>query len=155
MAAVMMSVAAINSLRNSRREGSGLEASYLAAGEVIEEQFGVSCYVTGQLASLHGDTGELSWVNAGHPLPLLVRDGSHIGELECRPSLPMGLGGSVKEIASVSLQPGDRVLFYSDGVSESRGPTGDQFGVGRLADFVVRSTLDGAVPQRPFVAFPC
>src|SRR3954452_3717435 len=120
MSAVMMSVAAINSLRNARREGTGLQAAYENTGEVIETQFGTECFVTAQLGSLALDSGELTWLNAGHPLPLLVRDGNFTGELACRPSMPMGLGGSVAEIAEVRLQPGDRVLFYTDGVTETR-----------------------------------
>ena len=76
--------------------------------------------MTAQLGSLALDSGELTWLNAGHPLPLLVRDGSYIGELLCRPSMPLGFGGSVAEIATVKLQPGDRVLFYTDGVTDTR-----------------------------------
>ncbi len=146
MSAVMMSVAAINSLRNARRESIGLEGAYENTGGVIETQFGPECFVTAQLASLALDTGELTWLNAGHPLPLLVRDGSYAGELSCRPSAPMGIGGAVAEIATVKLQPGDRVLFYTDGVTDTRGQGGERFGVPRLADFLVRATLDGVSP---------
>jgi serine phosphatase RsbU (regulator of sigma subunit) len=102
--------------------------------------------VTAQLGSLALDSGELTWLNAGHPLPLLVRDGNYTGELTCRPSMPMGLGGSVAEIATVRLQPGDRVLFYTDGVTDTQAHGGERFGIPRLADFVVRATLDGVSP---------
>ena len=40
------------------------------------EQFGERYYVTGLIGSLRMSTGELTWINAGHPQPLLVRDGS-------------------------------------------------------------------------------
>jgi serine phosphatase RsbU (regulator of sigma subunit) len=103
--------------------------------------------VTGQLGRLDLDSGELTWLNAGHPLPLLVRDGSFVGELACRPSWPMGLGGAVVEIATEALQPGDRVLFYSDGVTETRSPEGEFFGVPRLADLLVRASLEGVPPN--------
>ena len=146
MAAVFMTVAAINSLRNTRREGAGIDVAYHDAGTIIEEHFGRSNFVTGQLGSLQLDTGELTWINAGHPLPLLVRDGTYIGELACHPSLPMGLGGQVVEVAVESLQPGDRVLFFTDGVIETRGTDGVEFGVERLADFLVRATLDSVTP---------
>jgi serine phosphatase RsbU (regulator of sigma subunit) len=146
MPAVLMSVAAINSLRNARRENSGLEAAYHNTGDVIRTQFGQSNFVTGQIGALALDTGELTWLNAGHPLPLLVRDGTFIGELACEASAPMGLGGSVREIATVKLQPGDRVLFFTDGVVETRSPEGEEFGVPRLADFLVRAALDRVTP---------
>lgn len=140
--AVLMASAAINALRNARREGQTLEQAYYQADRRIAEQFGQSFYVTGQLASLDVGNGRLSWLNAGHVLPLLVRNGSFVGELACRPSMPMGLGGAVVEIAVEPLQRGDRVLFYSDGVTESRSPDGTLFGSDRLADFLVRATLD-------------
>ena len=146
MSAVMMSVAAINSLRNARRESLDLNTAYENTSEVLRTQFGPECFVTAQLGSLALDSGELTWLNAGHPLPLLVRDGSYTGELTCRPSIPMGLGGSVAEIAMVTLQRGDRVLFYTDGVTDTQAPGGERFGIPRLADFLVRATLDGVSP---------
>ena len=145
--AVMMSVAAINSLRNARREGTDLETAYHDTGELIAELFGESAFVTAQLGELDLVTGQLSWLNAGHPLPLLVRDGSYTRALRSRPSLPMGLGGQVAEITTERLQPGDRVLFYTDGVIESRSLTDAEFGMERLADFLVRATLEGMSPN--------
>jgi serine phosphatase RsbU (regulator of sigma subunit) len=58
----------------------------------------------------------------------------------------MGLGGSVAEIATEQLQPGDRVLFFTDGVSEAKSAAGEEFGVPRLADLLVRATLDSVSP---------
>ena len=119
-----------------------LEQAYRQTDRRIAEQFGRSYYVTGQIASLDTSTGQLSWLNAGHVLPLLVRDDSFVGELRCPASMPIGLGGPVVEIAVEQLQSGDRVLFHTDGVIESRSPDGTLFGVDRLADFLVRATLD-------------
>jgi hypothetical protein len=140
--AVLMSSAAISTLRNARREGRTIEQAYRQVDQRIAEQFGHSFFVTGQIASLDVTTGHLSWLNAGHVLPILVRNGSPVGELACRPSMPMGLGGPVVEVAVEPLQSGDRVLFHTDGVSESRSPDGTLFGSDRLADFLVRATLD-------------
>ncbi len=146
MAAVMLAVTAINGLRNGRREGLGLEASYLATSRAVAAHGAPSGFVTGQLVSLD-HAGQLTWLNAGHPLPLLVRDGSFCGQLSCRPSLPMGLDGGVVEIATEQLQPGDQVLFYTDGVVETRAPTGEPFGVPRLADLLVRAALEHVPPE--------
>ena len=100
MSAVLMSAAAINSLRNSRRSGLDLASAYRQADELIDAQFGDSYYVTGQLGSLDVPTGVLTWINAGHVLPMLVRNGSYVGELACSPSMPLGLGGPVVEVAT-------------------------------------------------------
>ncbi len=143
MSAVLMSTAVINSLRNTRRERGDLLGAYHQADQLVEKHFGNSAYVTGQFGSLDLASGVLTWVNAGHLLPMLVRDGSYVGELQCEPSMPLGLGGPVVEVAHESLQRGDRVLFYTDGISESMSPDGGRFGQDRLADYLVRATLDG------------
>lgn len=144
--AVSISAVAVNGLRNARREGHSLEAAYLDTDAALRSQFTRSAYATGQFGSLDHSTGELTWLNAGHPLPLLVRDATFIGEVPCRPSLPMGLGGSVTEVAVTRLQPGDRVLFYTDGVTESQSSGGETFGMDRLADLLVRGAADGTSP---------
>jgi serine phosphatase RsbU (regulator of sigma subunit) len=143
MSAVLMSTAVVNSLRNTRREHSSLVDAYHQADDLVARLFGNSNYVTGHLASLDLSTGELTWINAGHLLPLLVRNGAVVGELHCAPSMPMGLGGPVVQVATETLQRGDRVLFHTDGISESVSPRGGRFGIERLADYLVRSTLDG------------
>ena len=56
--------------------------------------------------------------------------------------MPLGLGGPVVEVASEALQRGDRVMFYTDGITESRSPDGEFFGRDRLADFLLRAALD-------------
>ena len=142
--AVLMASAAINTLRNARREQRSLEQAYHQVDRRIAEEFGDSYYVTGQIATLEVESGRLMWINAGHVLPLLVRNGSSVGQLECAPSMPMGLGGRVVQVAVESLQTGDRVLFHTDGVIESRSSDGSTFNTERLADFRVRATLDGA-----------
>jgi serine phosphatase RsbU (regulator of sigma subunit) len=146
LSAVLKSVLAINSLRNARREGISLEAAYAHTGDLLADQWDDSSFVTAQLGALELATGRLTWLNAGHPLPLLVRGGSYAGELRCRPSMPMGLGGEVVEVASEHLQSGDRVLFYTDGVTDTRSSTGEPFGLPRLVDFLVRATHDRVHP---------
>lgn len=142
MSAVLMSGAAISSLRNDRRAGSDLPSAYRNADELIIAHFGNSFYVTGQIGTLDLATGILTWLNAGHVLPMLVRNGTFAGELRCQPSMPIGLGGPVKAVATEPLQRGDRVLFYTDGITESKAPDGTHFGTDRLADFLVRASLE-------------
>ncbi len=142
MSAVLMSAAAINGFRNVRRAGSDVSEAYEVVDRLIAKQFGDSFYVTGQIGALDVATGILTWVNAGHVAPMLVRNGTYAGELDCSPSMPFGLGGPIVEVATASLQRGDRVLFYTDGITESRSPDGAFFGRDRLSDFLVRSTLE-------------
>lgn len=147
MSAVLMSAAVINSLRNSRRSRIGIAAAYDNADRTIATQFGDSYFVTGLIGTLDLQDGTLTWINAGHVLPMLVRNSAYAGPLLCRPSIPFGLGGPVKEIAEQTLQPGDRVLFYTDGITEARATDGSFFGDDRLSDLLVRASLENLPVQ--------
>jgi serine phosphatase RsbU (regulator of sigma subunit) len=150
MSAVLMSAAAINSLRNSRRAERDLTAAYEIADTSISAQFGRSYFVTGIIGTLDLQTSTLRWINAGHVLPMLVRNGTYGGPLLCKPSRPLGLGGPVVEVAEHVLQSGDRLLFYTDGITEARSSDGSFFGNDRLADFLVRASLEN-LPVRETV----
>ena len=142
MQAVLMSMAAITTYRNVRRELGSLENIYGEIGRAMIGQFGHSSYVTGVIASLRTSTGELTWINAGHPEPMLVRDGSVTPPLHCAPSKPMGLGGTVRERQTITLQPADRVLVFTDGVVERRHGAATSPHLAPLTDLLLRATLD-------------
>lgn len=97
------------------------------------------------LGRLELGTGHLTWINVGHPLPLLVRDGNVVGPLACVPTRPAGLGGDVAEIAHDVLRPGDRVFCLTDGVIDSHRPGGEDFGHERLVAFL--NSLSGQHPD--------
>lgn len=136
------SALALGAYRHDRREGQSLATIHQHLDKVLGEQFAGEAFVTGQLARVELRSGRLSWINAGHPLPLLVRAGRVIRELACRPSLPWGLGGSVDEQATEALEPGDSLLFYTDGVTEGRTPDGVAFGIDRLITVVERAAKE-------------
>ncbi len=137
---------AVGSYRHSRRHGLDLIETFTAMDAVVADQFGLERFVTGQLARLDLGTGLLRWVNAGHPRPLLLRDGQPIEDLCCETSLPLGLGSVPAEVAEVSLQPGDSVLFLTDGVVEARAPDGDLFGRARLSRLLADVAATGDIP---------
>jgi hypothetical protein len=143
LTASVLAAVTVGSYRHSRRAGLGLADTYATADQAIATQFGGERFVTGQLAQLDCATGRLQWLNSGHPLPLLVRRAKVVGTLACQPVPPLGLGIGEPELATVALEPGDRVLFYTDGVTEGRSLDGEPFGEVRLADLLVRETLAG------------
>jgi Stage II sporulation protein E (SpoIIE) len=143
LTASVLAAVTVGSYRHSRRTGLDLAATHAAMDQAIATQFGGERFVTGQLAQLHCVTGRLQWINAGHPLPLLVRRAKVVDTLACQPVPPLGLGVGPPEIATAALEPADRVLFYTDGVTEGRNLAGEPFGEARLADLLVRETLAG------------
>jgi len=73
LTATVLAAVTVGSYRHSRRAGLGLADTYAAVDQAIATEFGGERFVTGQLAQLDCVTGRLQWLNAGHPLPLLVR----------------------------------------------------------------------------------
>lgn len=143
LTASVLAAVTVGSYRHSRRAGLDLKATHAAMDQAIAGQFGGERFVTGQLAQLDCVTGLLQWVNAGHPLPLLLRGAKVVDTLACHPVPPLGVGLGQPEIATAALEPADRVLFYTDGVTEGRNLAGEPFGEARLADLLVRATLAG------------
>ncbi len=141
--ASLLAAVAVGAYRGARRRSLDLESTYAEMDAAVRQHFGAERFVTGMFAQLNLVSGRMRWVNAGHPPPLLVRRGRVVKSLECSPSLPLGLGGSVVELTEESLERGDRVLFYTDGVVEARSKDGEFFGQRRLADMLGREAASG------------
>jgi serine phosphatase RsbU (regulator of sigma subunit) len=137
--AAMLATLAIGAYRQARRANVGLVDLYGLMDTAIDTQFGPDQFVTAQMMCLDLAAGQLEWVNAGHPSPLLIRDGQVIQALEGPGTLPVGFGGATPVISEQELRPGDRVLFFTDGAIEEHRPGGEQFGVERLTEFVERA----------------
>ncbi len=147
-----MSALAMGSYRHDRREGRTLEQIHTNLDEVIAAHCPPPTFATGQLAQIDVDTGTMTWTNAGHPLPLLIRDGQVTRELKCEPTLPWGIASALERTAAPSvatdtLQPGDSVLLFTDGVIEAHEPGGDQFGLDCLVDIAGQHTSDLLEPE--------
>jgi hypothetical protein len=136
---------AMTAVRNARRAGeTNLAIQANRASQLIIEQPGPLRFVTAVLARLDTETGLLHYLLAGHPPPLLVRGGRVVKELAHPPRRPLGFSPARtgdQVIAVEQLEPGDRLLLYSDGVIEARDATGEFFGEQRLVDFTERASL--------------
>jgi sigma-B regulation protein RsbU (phosphoserine phosphatase) len=136
---------ALSAVRAARRAGRGLYDQARAADAALTKQFPDSRFATAVLAELDLDTGRVRYLNAGHPAPLVLRGGRVARELGNGRRMPLGLDDPLVEIGEELLEPDDRLLFYTDGVTEARTPSGDRFGVDRLADLAERHA-DGGLP---------
>jgi len=116
--ATLMTTLAIGAYRHARRAGEPLSVAHLAIEEAVAAQYQGEAFVTGVIARLALDTGVLEWTNAGHPLPLLLRGHRVVRQLNCLPSFPFGLGAASAQTAREDLEPGDCVLFFTDGMVE-------------------------------------
>jgi serine phosphatase RsbU (regulator of sigma subunit) len=116
--AALLATVLVGSLRNSRRRGRDLPDQARTANDALEAHSPRGEFVTGQLVRVDRRTGVAAIVNAGHPLPLRVRDG-RTETVELAVDLPFGIvPGRRFRIQEVALRPGDRLVLLTDGMLE-------------------------------------
>ena len=139
----LLSAVAIGALRNARRPGLPLVDTVSVMDAAIADHFGPDKFVTAIVGELDTLGGVWTWVTCGHPPALVVRDRKVVKELGAAVNPPLGLLDGPPEASSERLQPGDRILLYTDGVVEARDATGEFFGIERLVDLVTREAAAG------------
>ena len=135
----------VSAYRNARRSGLDLVDTAISIDRWVRSEH-PSYFATALLAELDRRTGRLRIINAGHPGAMLLRDGKAIRELPGPTALPLGLGhltAARPEVYEEELHPGDRILAYTDGITDARSADGERFGLDRLVDFVDRALNDG------------
>ncbi len=144
---------AVSAYRNSRRTHEAADVRTLLADidAVIADYAEGDSFVTGLLAQLDITSGRVRWAAAGHPTPLHVRRGSTLAPVEAVPTGPLGLspviaGWSAYDVVETTLEPGDGLLLYTDGVVDAQDPYGEPFGDDRLRDLLERESSSGREP---------
>ena len=139
--AALLAGLAVAALRNARRRRAGLLEQVDHANRALHAQFGGERFVTGQVLRLDVPGGTGAVVNAGHPLPRLVR-GGRVEPVGLDADLPLGVDPeTVYQVQPLKLEPGDRLVLLSDGVLEAAPEGGAAYGAGRL-DEVLRDSQE-------------
>ena len=117
-------------LRSARRGDATLEEAAAAMHEVIEEMGDEAFFVTAVVARWHAPSATFSWINCGHPPPLLAAPDGAVEELAGQSHYPLGLFEAEElKPAEHRLRAGDRVILYSDGIRMRRVGGGEWFGL--------------------------
>ncbi|HEX8722608.1 MAG TPA: SpoIIE family protein phosphatase [Pyrinomonadaceae bacterium] len=96
-------------------------------------------FVTLFYAELDPLTGSLSFINAGHNPPLIAHGGGTLEQLSAG-GLPLGIMPDFDyREGRTQLRPGDVLVAYSDGVTETQNPKGEEFGTVRLQDVIAQN----------------
>jgi len=118
VAAALVATLLVGALRNGRRKGLDLAEQARYANDALAENSAHGQFVTGQLLRVDLHTGTARIVNAGHTLPLRLRAG-RVEEIPLRIEAPFGvLPGKSFEVQPFPLEPGDRIVFLTDGMLE-------------------------------------
>ncbi|MFJ6697972.1 PP2C family protein-serine/threonine phosphatase [Streptomyces sp. NPDC091272] len=144
LASGLTTVVSLAACRNARRTGATLPELVESVDAALSTWL-PQLFCTAVLSQLDLASGRFRWLNCGHPAPLLLRAGRVVpGALERTAEPPMGLpalfSSTARHVHEVALEPGDRVLMYTDGVVESRTIEGKQLGIERFIDQILLAT---------------
>jgi serine phosphatase RsbU (regulator of sigma subunit) len=106
--------------------------------EILSQQlagrFGDNRYATLFWAEYNAQTTVLTYVNAGHPSPIMIRSSGGIERLDAD-GFPIGMFPNTRYTArELQMKPGDRLVIFSDGVTDAQNTAEEEFGDERLID---------------------
>ncbi|WP_322512676.1 SpoIIE family protein phosphatase [Chloroflexus sp.] len=125
---------AAGSAQRSREASAAilLHAVSLTNDYICREHNDATMFVTLFYGLLDPETGVVMYINAGHNPPLRIgRDGTIIEELS-EGALPIGVvAGQMYEVREFQLAPGEKLVAFSDGITEAMNPSNELFGDAR------------------------
>jgi sigma-B regulation protein RsbU (phosphoserine phosphatase) len=131
-AALFMAIA--KTLIKSRAGMGGSSTEILEyVDKMIVEKNSEGMFVTVWFAIIDLETGKVDVCNAGHDYPAIMKKGQDYVIEKTVHGCPIGfIPGAKQKSYEMTLEPGDRIFLYTDGVNESKRPDGERFGFERL-----------------------
>jgi sigma-B regulation protein RsbU (phosphoserine phosphatase) len=133
-------------VRDCLGRGDGLVDSAARVSDRLAADTSAGMYMTLLLGLYDLPTRCLEYVNAGHHMPVLLRDGRALRVRSTGKNLPLGIrrGQQFASEFPLGLRPEDRLLFFTDGIWELESPDGRRFGdVGVARALESHARLDG------------
>jgi serine phosphatase RsbU (regulator of sigma subunit) len=126
-----LGAAALGALRAARRSGQQLEEALSVMHDTVRRLGNPDFYVTAIVARWRAATATFTWVNCGHPPAYLADLDDNLVELQGpqHPALGIGDGKPSFEPAERQLQPGERLILLTDGITERHTEDGGKFGL--------------------------
>jgi serine phosphatase RsbU (regulator of sigma subunit) len=141
MEASLLTNLAINALRNARRAGLPLADQAALADQAVYAQYRGQCYLSVLMCDFELATGRAWVVDAGSPQMLRLRGGS-VERVELEAQLPLGMFEETDYVVQeFRAEPGDRLVFVSDGVYAVASPKGEAYGDAALARAIQATRL--------------
>jgi serine phosphatase RsbU (regulator of sigma subunit) len=131
----------INALRNARRAGINIEDQAALADQAVYAHYRGASYLSVLLLDFEVSTGRVKVVDAGSPQMFRLR-GRSVEAVDVDAQLPLGMFEETDYVAQeIQVEPGDRLVFVSDGVYGAIAPGGETYGEKALAKAIASTRL--------------
>ncbi|GAB2581419.1 PP2C family protein-serine/threonine phosphatase [Streptomyces capparidis] len=132
---------ALNALRNARRAGIPIADQAALADQAVYAHYRGRCYLSVLMLDFELATGRAWVVDAGSPQLLRLRGGT-VERISFDAQLPLGMFEETDYVAQqFQVEPGDRLVFVSDGVHAVASPGGEAYGEAALARAITATRL--------------
>ncbi|MDJ0802150.1 MAG: PP2C family protein-serine/threonine phosphatase [Desulfobacterales bacterium] len=138
-AAMSMAVTRTLFFTESRRTHSPAQVTRAVHRYIMDVMPTNDIFITAFYGVLHCPSGQLTYVRAGHEEPLLFRPGQPVNSLVSKGRFLGMLDQLDIEEYTFQLQPGDRLILYSDGIPDATNPSGVMFGNSRFKECLEES----------------
>ena len=162
--AAMFMMTAKTIIKDLAESGMAVNDIFTKANEKLCENNESGMFVTAWMGILDLPTGNVRFANAGHNPPLLKRADGSYEYLKTRPGFILaGMEGVRYRVGEITLNPGDRMFLYTDGVPEATNADNQLYGEDRLRTFMnqnasmeatellpaLKADIDGFVGEAP------
>lgn len=132
---------AVNALRNARRAGLPIADQAALADQAVYAHYRGRCHLSVLMLDIELATGRARAVDAGSPRLLRLRRGA-VERVPFDAQLPLGMFEETDYVAQeFEVEPGDRLVFVSDGVYGAASPGGEAYGDAALARAIQSTRL--------------
>ena len=148
--AAMFMMTAKTIIKDLAESGMAVNDIFTKANEKLCENNESGMFVTAWMGILDITTGQVKFANAGHNPPLLKRTNGSFEYLKTRAGFVLaGMEGVRYRVGELTLNPGDRLFLYTDGVPEATNAENKLYGEDRLLSFMNQNTTMEAVKLLP------
>lgn len=129
----MMSSRAL--IKRYAQDGKSIEEIFYLVNKALCEDNTTSMFLTIWLGMLEVNTGRLTYVNAGHNMPYLQKQGGIFKQIHSKPNYPLGVMPDAQFTENeILLKYNDTIFIYTDGITEAEDSDGNLYGEEKLAD---------------------
>jgi sigma-B regulation protein RsbU (phosphoserine phosphatase) len=151
-------------IKDHTQQGKDLGQVFTEVNDLLCESNSEGLFITAFEGVLDFATGEFQYVNAGHEMPYISHAGGRFEALHMTPGFVLaGMAGMKYKHGTITLQPGDKIFQYTDGVTEATSAQQELYGKDRLEAVLntvntctpaqilpaVKQSIDGFVKEAP------